>query len=443
MDKKTGIINFIKGLIIAATAAGILFMLSKILVLKSEDGINQFDAFYKQPENSIDVLFVGSSKVYCDIATGVLWENHGIASFDLGGAEAPAWVSYYQLKEALKTQRPKVICYEASVAAMYPSILCQSDEWASDNSYGMKWNSNRTEQLRANSETEESYRTRLNPFNVMHGRYNDLNENDFTNIRNTARYKGFDPRSKIVEMETPDISGVTDTEPVSEKAEEYIRKIIQLAKSEDIPIILFASPCDAVEEEQQIINSIWQIADSEGVEHIDFNLKYDEFDMDYSKDMSVGNHLGYTGNYKFSDYFGKILKEKYDIPDRRGDSRYVSWDWDATYQNYERQDLLISRSENAAEVMNLASQGYIIFGINEDKGVIIENGEPVAGDPDQSEIRLVYKSGDNAFLMKDWYNKNDHMVSLFINDKEYTEFYGNILFIYDNVNHQYVRSIYF
>ena len=253
MDKKTGIINFIKGLIIAATAAGILFMLSKILVLKSEDGINQFDAFYKQPENSIDVLFVGSSKVYCDIATGVLWENHGIASFDLGGAEAPAWVSYYQLKEALKTQRPKVICYEASVAAMYPSILCQSDEWASDNSYGMKWNSNRTEQLRANSETEESYRTRLNPFNVMHGRYNDLNENDFTNIRNTARYKGFDPRSKIVEMETPDISGVTDTEPVSEKAEEYIRKIIQLAKSEDIPIILFASPCDAVEEEQQII----------------------------------------------------------------------------------------------------------------------------------------------------------------------------------------------
>lgn len=441
--EKTKIINFIKMLIIIATAVVIVCVLSKILVLKSEDGINQFDALYKQPENSIDVFFVGSSKVYCDIATGVLWEKYGIASFDLGGAEAPAWVSYYQLKEALRRQRPKVICYEVSVPAMYPDILNQNTEWATDNTYGMKWNSNRTEQLRANSETEEDYRTRLNPFNIMHGRYNDLQENDFTNVRNTARYKGFDPREKIVEMETPDISGVTTAAPCSEKAEEYARKIIELAKQEDIPILFFASPCEARESEQEIINYMWQIAQSEGVPYIDFNTRYEEIGMDYSKDMSVGNHLSYTGNYKFSSYFGQILKDEYDIPDRRGDSRYASWDWDATYQNYERQDLLINQTEDAAEIMNLASQGYLIFGINEDKGCVIENGELVAGDPDQTEIRVTYESGDNAFLLKDWYNKGEHMVSLFVNDTEYIEYYGNILFIYDNINHRYVRSIYF
>lgn len=441
--EKTKIINFIKMLIIIATAVVIVCVLSKILVLKSEDGINQFDALYKQPENSIDVFFVGSSKVYCDIATGVLWEKYGIASFDLGGAEAPAWVSYYQLKEALRRQRPKVICYEVSVPAMYPDILNQSTEWATDNTYGMKWNSNRTEQLRANSETEEDYRTRLNPFNIMHGRYNDLQENDFTNVRNTARYKGFDPREKIVEMETPDISGVTTAAPCSEKAEVYARKIIELAKQEDIPILFFASPCEARESEQEIINYMWQIAQSEGVPYIDFNTRYEEIGMDYSKDMSVGNHLSYTGNYKFSSYFGQILKDEYDIPDRRGDSRYASWDWDATYQNYERQDLLIKQTEDAAEIMNLASQGYLIFGINEDKGCVIENGELVAGDPDQTEIRVTYESGDNAFLLKDWYNKGEHMVSLFVNDTEYIEYYGNILFIYDNINHRYVRSIYF
>lgn len=441
--EKTKIINFIKMLIIIATAVVIVCVLSKILVLKSEDGINQFDALYKQPENSIDVFFVGSSKVYCDIATGVLWEKYGIASFDLGGAEAPAWVSYYQLKEALRRQRPKVICYEVSVPAMYPDILNQSTEWATDNTYGMKWNSNRTEQLRANSETEEDYRTRLNPFNIMHGRYNDLQENDFTNVRNTARYKGFDPREKIVEMETPDISGVTTAAPCSEKAEEYARKIIELAKQEDIPILFFASPCEARESEQEIINYLWQIAQSEGVPYIDFNTRYEEIGMDYSKDMSVGNHLSYTGNYKFSSYFGQILKDEYDIPDRRGDGRYASWDWDATYQNYERQDLLINQTEDAAEIMNLASQGYLIFGINEDKGCVIENGELVAGDPDQTEIRVTYESGDNAFLLKDWYNKGEHMVSLFVNDTEYIEYYGNILFIYDNINHRYVRSIYF
>ena len=60
MEKKSKIINFIKALIIIAVATVIVIGLSKILLLKSEDGINQFQAFYKQPENSIDVIFFSS-----------------------------------------------------------------------------------------------------------------------------------------------------------------------------------------------------------------------------------------------------------------------------------------------------------------------------------------------------------------------------------------------
>ena len=156
MEKHTKIIKLIKGLVIIALAVLIVIGLNRILILKSQDGINQLQALYRQPDNSIDVFFVGSSKVYCDIATGVLWDNYGMASFDLGGAEAPSWVSYYHLKEAFKTQKPKVICYEVSVAAMY-DMLYQSNYWAPDNNYGMKWNQNRIDQLKANSEEKERY----------------------------------------------------------------------------------------------------------------------------------------------------------------------------------------------------------------------------------------------------------------------------------------------
>ena len=252
MEKKSRLINFIKALIIIVTAVAIVIGTSRILLLKSEDGINQFQAFYKQPENSIDVIFSGSSKVYCDISTGVLWDNYGIAAFDLGGAEAPSWVSYYQLKEALKTQRPKVICYEVSVAAMY-SMLTQANNWASDNSYGMKWGKNRVDLIKENSE-EEEFLSRLNPFNIMHGRYKDLDENDFTNVRNSVVYKGFDPREAVIEMDTPTMDGVIETEPCTEKEDIYFRKIIELAKQEGIPILLFASPYGVTEKEQKILN---------------------------------------------------------------------------------------------------------------------------------------------------------------------------------------------
>ncbi len=442
MENRSKLINFIKAVIIIATAVIIVTGALAILMIKSEDGINQFQAYYKQPANSVDVIFSGSSKVYCDIATGVLWNNYGIAAFDLAGAEAPSWVSYYQLKEALRTQRPKVICYEVSVAAMF-TTLYQADNWATDNSYGMKWNSNRIDQLKVNSENEDVFRTRLNPFNIMHGRYKDLEENDFVNLRNTVKYKGFDPREATVQKDEPDIDDITDTVPCSEKEEEYFRKIIELAKQEDIPIILFASPYGVSEEEVKILNYVGTIADDEGVEFIDFNRLYDEIGMDFSSDIADGGHLNYSGNYKFTDYFGALLKEKYDIPDHRGDDKYVSWEWDAVHQDYARCDLNILNSEDATEILNMTQNGYIVFATNGDKAYIIDNGQVVSEGEGDAGFRLPYTSGNDSFLFTEWNNKGERMISLFVNDEEYIEYYGNILFIYDTINGNYVRSIYY
>ena len=435
MEKHTRLINFIKSVIIIALAVVIVTGVLNILILKCEDGINQFDALYKHPDDTIDVFFLGSSHVYCDIATGVLWDNYGLAAFDLGGAEAPAWVSYYQLKEALRHQHPKLVCFEVSVA---DEILFQNDKWSVDNNYGMKWNSNRIEQLRVNSEGDDFY-VRLNPYNIMHGRYKDLQENDFRNVRNTVNYKGFDPREVVMEEETPDMSEVTDTEPCHEKVEEYVRATIQLCKSEGIPIVLFISPYGVEEHEQRIYNYLGEVAKSEGVEFWDFNRQYDEIGLDFSVDISDGSHLSYTGNYKYSDYLGKMIRENFDIPDRRGDKLYKSWDWDSAIQRNERNDLAINESKDATEILTMTGSGYIVFGTNEGSGMIIDDGAIVESSEDG--FRLTYGSGTDNFLFLDETNNNEYTVSLFINDTEYKEEYGNILFIYDSVKHEFVRSI--
>ncbi len=438
MEKHKKTINLIKALIIIATGAIILVGASKILTLKSEDGINQLQALYKQPENSIDVFFVGSSKIYCDIATGVLWDNYGIAAFDLGGAEAPSWVSYYHLKEALKTQKPKVVCYEVSVAAMY-DMLYQANNWATDNNYGMKWGTNRIEQLRINSEGDD-FALRLNPFNIMHGRYKDLTENDFTNVRDSVNYKGFDPRERIWEMNTPNNGGITEEDPCTEKEEEYFHKLIELARSNDIEIVLFASPYDVPEEDQRVLNYISGIASSENVDYYDFNRYYDEIGMDFSRDMADTGHLNYNGNYKFTNYFGSILHDKYGVPDRRGDKKYVSWEWDSALQSYERNDLNIINEEDVMNIVPLVQTGYIVFGVSNGKAYIMDDGEFVkeAGDG----FRLSYEKDGDGFVFVDQNEAEfDHFVSLFVNGKQYKEDYGNVMFIYDKVRHEYVRYI--
>ena len=68
---------------------------------------------YRQPEDSVDVLAVGTSLTYAGINTNVLWSEFGIASYNLCSAEQPFWVSYYTIKEVLKTQHPRVILLDA------------------------------------------------------------------------------------------------------------------------------------------------------------------------------------------------------------------------------------------------------------------------------------------------------------------------------------------
>ena len=106
---KKSIIKTIAFLLILFTS---LYFTDSALRLKSSDGIYSLKKFYEQDENSIDVLILGSSHAFENFNTGVLWEEQGIASYVLGGSWQPVWNTYYYLKEALKTQKPKLIILE-------------------------------------------------------------------------------------------------------------------------------------------------------------------------------------------------------------------------------------------------------------------------------------------------------------------------------------------
>ena len=77
---------------------------------------DEFVGCLSQEKDTLDVIFLGSSHAYLGIQPMQLWEEYGIASYNLCSAEQPFWVSYYTIKEALKTQHPKVILLDAKPA---------------------------------------------------------------------------------------------------------------------------------------------------------------------------------------------------------------------------------------------------------------------------------------------------------------------------------------
>ena len=87
-----------------------------VLTPKHVYGVCPMLNLYLQPRNTADVLVVGTSVAYSGVNTNVLWREYGLACYNLCSAEIPYWASYYQLREALRYQKPKLILLDAKPA---------------------------------------------------------------------------------------------------------------------------------------------------------------------------------------------------------------------------------------------------------------------------------------------------------------------------------------
>ncbi len=438
--------KWIKFIILILTTGIILFLCERVLLLKSEDGIEQMESFYLQADNTVDVLFMGNSHTYCNINTGVLWDEYGLAGFNLGGAEQPYWNTYYYLKEALKTQRPQVIMLEISAVGINPTDY-QPENWLICNTYGMKWNANKIAALKAS--IYEDYFERLAiPMNSIHGRYDELSREDFTDPNRSITNKGFDPREGVRAYNRPDVSGVTGITVISEKSEKYLLKIIELTKAEGIPLVIFTAPYVVTEDSQKIYHYVFGIAEANQVPYVDFNQKYDEIGLDFAVDMADNLHLNRAGNAKFSNYLGNYLAEQYGIPDRRGLAEYASWEEDALNQRQDNAAYTLRTTNDFGEYLKLlANEQYLSFvftGYNMDdveidaqivemmqaagigaSGImngqsILLGGKDIWDYTDLEEFEWVFeKQKSNLMCCREKNVHGDRSIKVFVGDKQY------------------------
>lgn len=304
--------------------AGLIFLgFIKVLCFKSPDGIDQMYAFYQNEPETVDVLFLGSSHMYTNINTGLLWEQYGISSYDLGGADQPFWNTYYNLQEALKTQTPKLLVVEIYSAAVQKGHF--QGIWTIENSYGMKFNENFFKAVKAGIQEDEQ-QDYFNRFARYHSRYSMVTREDFDYESRLNCYKGYEPKFGTLAQEPEDVSKVTDLSPPNEKMADYMMKMIDLAKEKEIPILLVCAPYAIKEDEQKIFNCFYAYADENSVPYIDFNVINDEVEIDFSQDMYDWSHLNERGSAKYTLFLGKYIKDNYELQDHRGDKKYSSWD---------------------------------------------------------------------------------------------------------------------
>lgn len=309
-----------------------VFFSYKIVKWKDTTGnyCSSIEQLYNTDDNLIDVVFVGSSQVYCDVYPCFLWEKAGISSFDMSVSGQDKVSSYYELKELLKTQSPEVVFVDlyglfsegnAIEGNRYRNLLSMKP---SLNSY------NHVKDF-FEGDSESNVNDYLFRFPIVHTRYKELTRLDFENYVPNTFLRG---EQFIFQTNWAAPSPTKDSynpEKLSDSNLKWLNDLYNLSIENSFNLVLMKTPFYDAGTDQNILDGASVFASEKGLDFIDFNKIADELGLDYSFDFYDGNHTNAYGARKISKYLSNYIKDKYPVPDHRGDSRYSQWDDDLQF----------------------------------------------------------------------------------------------------------------
>lgn len=316
---KTRIYRIIKLLMLLVILMIGYIACSNVLIGKSGKG--RIDAFYKEEEDSLDAVFIGSSHLYYAMFPLQIYEEYGIRSSVIGGDGLGVPMTYYCVKEAISTQHPKVIVVDLYKA--FSDLKIESIPFTHNLIDAWPYSKNKIDAVQ-DLIPEENRLEFYMPLYLYHTRWKELKQEDFEEsicyTKGAAPQFGRYDASSFMEVDR------NQKQEIPETALEYIHKIINVCDENNVKLIFTVLPYVAIGEneyQQKVFNSLYDVADEYNVEIINFFHNMDELDLDLTFDFSDSGHLNYYGGVKATRYIGRILADQYVLEIAERDE-----DWD-------------------------------------------------------------------------------------------------------------------
>lgn len=300
---------------------------------RRDDETNEIHAFYGEPEDSLDVLYIGSSPLLRGISPMQMYREHGYTGYVRASAlQAPA-VSYGLLGESLQKQSPKVVVlvcdnlFQEYDYAEHEGDLRRALDGMKLSPY--KWEIMQKVTAADERQTMLSY---LFPLLRYHERWKEVNlaEAEAEPLLKHSFQKGQVPLSDVAPQTYPsDFMKPTGENVVfDEDALLETMRSIALCKKKEIPVLLLHLPKMNWSYEKSM--AIEQFAKEQGVDYVDLDREEvrNVLELNPQMDYYDQGHMNVTGAKKVSKWLGDFLAEKYALPDHRNDDSYLQWDAD-------------------------------------------------------------------------------------------------------------------
>lgn len=310
-----------------------------------EDAISSgnLSTFYAQDEDSIDVVFVGSSALYRFISPTELYDKYGITSANYATANMSAYCMPGVIDELIDYQNPKLIVLEMrnyinnAYIEMHGGEYTEKQLLVKESMFNRLVNNmpvsiNRMKVIHdtvPNMLGQDEFDWQFE-YMKTHNNWKDLKLSDvkeylIKNLSSTKEvddfdgqyygkdYKGTVAKDSVKYNADRDYSDYNETSEISGEWLEVLQKVVDKAKSTDTEILFLTTPYPQEKEEASYENFLIDYFEKEGVNFLSCNKKYKEIGIDFSTDFYDTAHSNISGIVKVTNYIGKYIVDEYSL----------------------------------------------------------------------------------------------------------------------------------
>lgn len=305
-------------------------------------------------DREYDVLFFGSSHVVNGIFPMMLWHDYGITSYNLGGHGASLAASYWEMRLAVQTHKPKVAVLDVMFAASdYTEMSIGLAHELLDFHPLSRLKAEAVCDIYQDSGDRAEL---LFPLDVYHNRWKELDpemvRRGMGEQTQVSPEKGSQLRNGIFPVVQEPLVPLEETVPQDTVAMGYVEKFVAFCQENDIEPVLTYIPSKIPVSWQLACNAAIALGESMGAKTL--NIQYLEL-IDYTTDwFDDGGHLNTAGGKKVTAYLGDFLQKACGLEDHRADSAYEQWDREyEDYVNFNAEQMRYL--DNAGEILTLAA----------------------------------------------------------------------------------------
>ena len=309
------------------TAALCIHFLSAVLRPAHVNYGSTWAEYRQEPENSIDVLFLGSSYAYCDWNPAVMYRESGLTGYVMGGSEQTPSITYWYLREALRTQTPALVVMEGSSL-----FFDRYQNYTQINIGYMPWGVNRVMATLTAAEPEK----RLGLFFDLyfyHDRWKEITLYDLKKAVTPAKadfLKGHTAVDQVFAntQDGPFLSEMRQSEEQYRENLGHFAKIAALCREKGIDLLVTVNPTysqytpqvyERLEEDVTQASQGWAA-------FANWSDGFTEAGLDPTIHLYDGGHLNQAGAKVFSAWTGRQLLDRGYAPREQTQANRQAWE---------------------------------------------------------------------------------------------------------------------